>query len=362
MPWLPQARELLQLIGEGFVFVDSDFRIREISAEGERMARRARTEIIGGILWDQSPQLRESELGGLLVQAREDGKPVSLEHHHQWLDGREAWFEIRAFPWNGGLAIFYRDISDRKQSEEELKRAEAELVHASRLSAMGTMAATLAHELAQPLTAAGNAIEASAKMLRGLGDARAREARHVLDLASGSVTRAGDIVRQLRSFVAKGRVETETQDLSSIIAEASVLMVPQAQRANVEIGFDLDPRARWVKADAVQVQQVLINLVRNAIEAMKDAAERQVVISTRATSARFVEVTIDDTGPGLDDDAAVTLFAPFYSSKAEGMGVGLSICRTIVEAHGGTIEAEPRQGGGARFRFTLPRASPREEE
>jgi len=362
MPSPPQASELLQLISEGFLFVDRDFRIREISAEGVRMAGRDRTDIIGGVLWDQAPMLRDSRIGRCFAEALDEGKPVSLEHQYRWPHGREAWLEIRAFPSDGGLAIFYRDISDRKSSEEELKRAESELLQTSRLSAMGTISATLAHELAQPLTSAANAIEASARMLRGLPDARAREARHGLSLATGSVKRAADIVRQLRSFVAKGRVGAETEDLSSLIADVGVLTVPQAQREGVEIRFDLDPRARWVKADAVQVQQVLINLVRNAIEAMRESATKQVDISTRASSARLVEILVEDRGPGLEPGQAETLFAPFHSSKPDGLGVGLSLCRTIVEAHGGTIEAEPRPGGGARFRFTLPRAAPPEEE
>jgi len=357
------AHELLQLISEGFLLVDRDFRIREISAEGVRMAGRPRADIVGGVLWDQAPMLRDSRIGRCFAEALEEEKPVSLEHQYRWPHGGEAWLEIRAFPSNGGLAIFYRDISDKKRSEEELKRAEAELLQASRLSAMGTISATLAHELAQPLTSAANAIEASARMLRGVPAAQAREARQGLSLAVGSVKRAADIVRQLRSFVAKGRVEVETQDLSSIIAEVGVLAVPQAQREGVEIGFALDPRARWIKADAVQVQQVLINLVRNAVEAMRDAAAaKRVDIATRAVSAHLVEILVDDNGPGIEPDQAESLFAPFHSSKPDGLGVGLSLCRTIVEAHGGTIVAEPRPGGGARFRFTLPRATPLDED
>jgi two-component system sensor kinase FixL len=291
-----------------------------------------------------------------------DNRPVSIEHYYRWMDGRESWLEMRGHPTGGGLAIFYRDISDKKRSEEELKRAQSELMQASRLSAMGTMAATLAHELAQPLTAAANALDASAKMLRGVPDARARESRHGLELASGSIMRAAEIVRRLRSFVAKGKVEAETHDLSSMIADASVLMVPLAQREGVEIDFQLEPRARWVKADAIQIQQAVINLVRNAIEAMRDLPKKRICIATRVASARLVEIGVEDNGTGLDEASAETLFVPFHSSKPEGLGVGLSLCRTIVEAHGGSITAAPRPGGGARFTFTLPRAQAPQEE
>ena len=362
MPSPTQARELLQLIGEGFLLVDAEFRIREISAEGVRMANRPREDIVGGILWDQGPQIRDTEFGRILAKAAAEQIPVSLEHLYTWPDGRQAWLEVRAFPADGGLAIFYRDISGVKHSEEELKRAQAELMHASRLSAMGTMAATLAHEMAQPLTSAANAIEASQKMLRQAGDPKSREARSALTLAAGSVARASDIVRRLRSFVARGRVEAETQDLAAIIAEASVLMVPEAQRQGVEIGFRLDPRAQWVKADPVQVQQVLINLIRNAIQAMNESAKKQIEVSTATLPGNMVQITVEDSGPGLDPDAPDAVFSHFHSTKQEGMGVGLSICRTIVEAHGGTIEALPQPDGGALFRFTLPRASPPDDE
>ncbi len=352
----PQTRELLELISEGFVFVDRDFRIQEISAEGLRMANRPRSEIIGGTLWDQGPRLRDSELGRLLIEAMDEGRAVSLDFFYSWPHGREAWLEIRAFPSHGGLAIFYRDITDRKRSEEQLKHAQAELIHNSRLSAMGTMAATLAHELAQPMTSATNSIEAGRKLLRKLDDPRTREARQALSLAADAVQRAGDLIRRLRAFVAHGRVEAQTHDLASIIADASVLMFPQAQRRGVEIEFKLDPRARWVTADAVQIQQVLINLLRNAVEAIGDAAERRIIVTTSAISADAVEIAVEDSGPGLDAVTAEAIFAPFHSGKAEGLGVGLSICRTIVEAHGGEIEAGAGSDG-ARFRFTLPRAS-----
>lgn len=352
-----QARELLQLISEGFVFVDRDFRVREINAEAVRMERRPASELVGRSLWEVRAGTEKLEVGRLWRSAMRDNKPVSLEYRYTWPDGRSAWLEMRAFPTEEGLAIFYRDVSDRKRSEEELKHAEAELMHASRLSAMGTMAATLAHELAQPLTAAANYIEAATKTLRRLLPTQAREARRALGFAGSAIDRATGILRRLRSFVSKRPVETRTEDLPAIIADAGVLMLPQAQRAGVEIDFRLDRHARWVRADAVQVQQVLINLIRNSIEAMAGSERRRVTVSTAAVSPAEVEVAIADSGPGLGENAGEA-FKPFRSGKAEGMGVGLSISRTIVEAHGGTIEAGAAPGGGALFRFTLPRSVP----
>ena len=350
-----RARELLEYISEGFAFVDRDFHIREMKAEAGNIDGQPASDFVGRILWEAWPNLVGSELERLAVRAMNDRQPVSFEHCHVWPNGRQAWYELRIFPTGDGLALFYRNISDKKSSEEQLRRAQAELMHAERLSAMGTMAATLAHELAQPLTTASNFVETSERLLRTPTDDKLRDARKGLGMASLAIGRAREILTRIRQFVAKGPIETGVHDLRLIVADASILVLPKAQREGVEIAFELDPRARWVRVDAVQIQQVLVNLVRNAIEAMRHGEERRVTIGTSILSARWIEVTVADTGPGIDQVEAESLFHPFHSTKAGGLGVGLSLSRTIVEAHGGTIAAEPAPDGGALFRFTLPR-------
>lgn len=350
-----QTRALLQLISEGFVFADSDFRVIDINEAGLRMAHSSRGEYIGRSLWDFLPALEEAQLRARLEQVMAGGEPLSIEHLHTWPDQRQSCLEVRAHRSGGGLAIFYRDVTEQKRSDEELKRAQSELMQASRISAMGTMAATLAHEIAQPLMSVRNYAAAGRKLLRGLGHQQAREAGRAIDLAIDAADRASELLRRLRAFVSKGRVEATTQDLHAIVADAGVLMLPQAQRAGAAIDFELDPRARWVKADDVQIQQVLVNLMRNALEAMAGSGERRIVVAA-APAEGAVEVTIDDTGPGLGETRAETLFAAFQSGKLDGLGVGLSLSRTIVEAHGGTMRAGASPAGGARFSFTLPRA------
>ncbi|HEV2867303.1 MAG TPA: ATP-binding protein [Allosphingosinicella sp.] len=352
------TRELLQPISEGFVFVDGEFRVRDINETGLHMARRPRADFDGRSLWELAPQLRDSELHAMLTNALAETAPLSVEHLYTWTDGRRSCLEIRAYPAGGGLAIFYRDVTEQKQSQEALKRMQAELVEASRLSAMGTMAATLAHELAQPLTSIRAYVEAALKLLRSAPEAPAREARRPLALAVNAAERASEILKRLRGFVLKGKVEIETHDLHAIIAEAGVLMLPQAQQVNVEIDFRLDRHARWVKADAVQVQQVLVNLIRNAIEAIGEGELRHIEVATAPAPPEHIAVTVEDSGPGFDAAAEGALFTPFRSTKPSGLGIGLSLSRTIVEAHGGTIEATAARGGGAVFRFTLPRADP----
>lgn len=357
MPSEVRASELLHYISEGFVFVDSDFRVREMNAEAVRLDGRPASEFIGKTLWEAWPQYdRSSPLGDLWLQVMRDRVPALLEQISVRPYRDPIWLEVRAFPSGDGMAIFYRDITARKRSEEELKRAEAELVHASRMSAMGAMASTLAHELSQPLTSVSNYIDSCVRMLRPIADPEVRAAARALGLAATSAHRASEILRRLRAFVSKRQVEAEVHDLEEVITDACVLMLPHARRQGVEIRFALDRSAHWVRVDAVQIQQVLINLVNNAIEAMEimeESTEKLITISSRRLGDGAIEVAIADTGPGLAQSEEA-LFSPFVSGKSGGMGVGLSISRTIIEAHGGTIGADPPGAAGATFRFTLP--------
>jgi two-component system sensor kinase FixL len=355
MPSDDRASELLRYISEGYVFVDEAFRVREISAESSRLDGRPASEILGSTIWEVWPQYDEqTPLGRAWIKVMRDRIPASLEQLSVRSHRDPIWLEVRAFPSGQGMAVFYRDITDKKRSEEELKRAEAELIHASRISAMGAMASTLAHELSQPLTSISNYIDSSERFLRPMQQPEAREAARALGLAGASARRAVEILRRLRAFVSRRQVQAEIHDLQEVIADACVLMLPHAQRYGVEIRFALDRYAKWVLVDSVQIQQVLINLVKNAIEAMEDSGEKIVTISSRRLPDGAIEVSVTDTGPGIEDSED-TLFSPFVTGKSDGMGVGLSISRTIIEAHGGVIGAEGAEQGGATFRFTLPR-------
>ena len=250
---------------------------------------------------------------------------------------------------------FIRDLTERRRTEERLETLESELIHVSRVSAMGTMASTIAHELNQPITAIANYAEAVRDMLAEPESEPEQYAmmREALDETAKEALRAGNIVRRLRDFVARGEVEKTVESLPSLINEASVLGLMGAREKGVETHFDLDPYASPVFVDKIQIQQVLINLIRNACEAMSESAERRLAVSTRADQPGFARVTVSDTGAGIAPAIADQLFTAFVSTKSEGMGLGLSICRTIVEANGGRIWMEPRPDGGTEFHFTL---------
>jgi two-component system sensor kinase FixL len=223
------------------------------------------------------------------------------------------------------------------------------------------MASTLAHELNQPLTAVANYLETTRDLLVDPDPETVTMVREALDDAAKESLRAGHIVRRLRDFVARGEVEKRIEDLPRMIEEASALGLIGARERGVRAFFQLDPDATPVLVDRVQIQQVLVNLIRNAVEAMGDSLVRDLTVRTVAQANGLIRVSVADTGPGISEDVASQLFQAFVSSKNEGMGLGLSICRTIIEAHGGRIWTEPALAGGATFHFTLMQARPGEE-
>lgn len=256
---------------------------------------------------------------------------------------------------------FARDLTARQESANRLQELQQELAHAARVSTMGEMASSLAHELNQPLSAITLLLRGAARLVdRGeTADGRVADA---LSKASGQAIRAGDIIRRLRDFMGRGESDRRVESLSRIVNDACALALVGAKERQIRLTLDLDPRCDPVLADRVQMQQVIINLLRNAMDAMDEVQERELVIRTRPQDDRFARVQVSDTGPGISDDMRETLFTPFMTSKKDGMGVGLSICRTIVEAHGGTIWADPDPGAGATISFTLPRELETPEE
>jgi two-component system sensor kinase FixL len=310
------------------------------------------------------PEDRAAVLEGLEETIAGGGRRWSATYRFQRDDGGYADVFDRGFIIRDGKGRAVRavgamaDLTERHRAEAELGRMQAELVHVARLSAMGTMASTLAHELNQPLTALGNFISGAKRIAQrsGIEDPALGEA---LDAAEAGAVRAAQIVRRLRELVSRGTVTVNDEHLPRLIEDGAVLAFLDEEAHGVRHRLELDPAAIWVRADRVQIQQVLINLVRNAIEAMDEAEDKEVVVSTRSAGREMVEVAVADRGAGLGEASLDELFSQFMTTKKGGMGIGLPISRTIVEAHGGKIWGENRPGGGAIFRFTLPRGRAR---
>ena len=249
---------------------------------------------------------------------------------------------------------FVRDLTEPEAATRRLQNMQSELIHVSRLTFMGQIASSLAHELNQPLAAITNYMKGCVRLLDEPPQAEDRDRlRGALDLAGDQALRAGEIVRRLRDFAGRGEVDTRPESLPKLIEEAIALALVGTKTSGPRLNLDMGLDAQMVVADKVQIQQVILNLIRNAIDAMGGAPDRGLDVSTKAAANGMVEISIGDTGSGVSPAVADRLFEPLVSTKPNGMGVGLSICRTIVEAHGGHIWVEAGPMNGAVFRFTL---------
>ena len=291
-------------------------------------------------------------IGRIVVGERKDGSTFPMELAvGEMLSGTQRFF-----------TGFVRDLTERQDTQARVQELQAELMHISRLNALGEMASALAHELNQPLSAISNYLKGGRRLLERANPDIERVGE-AMDKAADQALRAGQIIRRLRDFVSRGESEPEITSLSKLVEEASALALIGAKEHSVRVSYRFNPKVDLVLADKVQIQQVILNLIRNATDAMMTSPRRELIIRTdTAAEPGFARVSVADTGPGLSAEIIDRLFQPFVSTKAQGMGVGLSISRTIVEAHGGRIWAEPNPNGGATFQFILRRMQTNEAE
>lgn len=251
------------------------------------------------------------------------------------------------------FAGYVRDLTDKQAADHRLSTLQAELAGFSRLSTVGTMASAMAHELNQPLTAVANYLEAARDMLTAADSQTLPVVRDALDAAAKQSVRAGQIVRKLRDYVSRGEFEKTTVDINALIEEAIPLAKLGIDGRVPRFLFDADASLPPVFADRLQIRQVLLNLLKNAAEALVQSEDPTISVRAWAKSDDTVLVEVADNGPGLGLEEGRSPFEPFQSSKSDGMGLGLSICQTIIEAHDGEIWLADEIGQGAAFRFSL---------
>lgn len=290
-------------------------------------------------------------IGRVVVGERKDGSTFPMELSvGEMISGKDRYF-----------TGFVRDLTERQETDTRLQELQSELVHISRLSAMGEMASTLAHELNQPLTAISNYMKGASRIVSEIPSDQALLLKSALDKSAEQAIRAGQIIRRLRDFVARGESDRHVDSLSKIIEEASALALVGAKELGIHVRLRLSAAGDLALVDRIQIQQVLLNLIRNAIESMKTSTRKELTISKELLGDQTVIVSVSDTGSGIDPEIRDQLFQPFVTTKSEGMGVGLSISRTIIDAHGGKLWVDDNPAGGAHFRFTLPSADSTQE-
>ena len=284
------------------------------------------------------------------LTAQKDSE-AALRHLNETLERR---VEERTFELADANRRLLAETLEREQADLRFQKLQNELSRAARLTAAGQMAAAFAHEISQPLTAVVNSVNAAKRLLAGGGQVNFMTAQEVAGEAAEQALRASEIVRSLRQLVSGSETERRIEALPSMIEEASGLVLKSIAPAALRLKFEFDDGARTVMVNRVQIQQVIVNLIRNAFEAMADQEPREVTLSTRALDDETIEIAVADVGPGIPYEIAGRLFESFVSSKHDGMGLGLSISRSIIEAHEGQLKAEPNPAGGTIFRFTLP--------
>jgi two-component system sensor kinase FixL len=354
-------RSILDTVPEAMIVIDEHGLMQSFSSAAERLFGYSAAEMLGRNIKLLMPApyrdnhdaylgryLRTGEkriigIGRVVVGERKDGSTFPMELAvGEMISGATRYF-----------TGFIRDLTERQQTDARLQELQAELVHISRLTALGEMASALAHELNQPLSAIANYMKGSRRLLENMTDQQSAMVREAMDKAAEQSVRAGQIIRRLRDFVARGETERRIESLKKLLEEASALALVGAKDRGVRVTYALDPELDAVLADKVQIQQVVLNLVRNAIEAMEQSSRRDLMIGTERGSDGMAVIKVADTGTGIAPEIADQLFQPFITTKSQGLGVGLSISRTIVESHGGRIWVEPNPEGGTIFRFTL---------
>ncbi|HKY83117.1 MAG TPA: PAS domain S-box protein [Sphingobium sp.] len=355
---------ILATVPDALIVIDMTGHIISFSTAAQRMFQYAESDVLGENISMLMPspdrerhdgyidhylgtgEKRIIGIGWLTSARRRDGSvfPIELSVGEVHDQGRRLF------------TGFIRDLTERQQAERRVADLQAELAHASRVTAMGTLASALAHELNQPLTAIANYLEAGRDMIDAGGPLDRELLREAMEESANQALRAGEIIRSLREFIRRGETMRQPEPLRGLLAEGAALAFIGTDSRGIDMDIHVDRRVDEVLVNRVQLQQVIINLIKNAVEAMANSPARILRLSAAPGEKGRVEVTVADSGPGLDPDMSRTLFTPFTTTKASGMGVGLSICQTIIEGHGGRIWAEPSPWGGAAFHFTLDAA------
>lgn len=345
---------------DGIMVIDEKARVQVYNPACERLFGYAPNEVLGRNVDMLMPEPYHSEHDGYIERYLKTAIPHIIGIGREVVGRRKdgSTFPMYLSVGEGevnGQRIFVgivSDISQQRARDKRIQELQGELLHVTRMTAMGEMASALAHEINQPLTALLNYTSAARRMAKNFGEDGAKLA-DILDRAIAQTERAGLIIRRLRNFIEKREPLRSPENINKVLEDAIALGLAGFRDTGTKWTLELQPNIPQVLIDKVQIQQIMVNLIRNAIEAMSGRGKRQLTISTRLAGSD-VEIAVSDTGSGLPEDVVSRLFHPFVTTKERGMGMGLSICRTIAEAHGGRLWLGANTPEGATFKLSLP--------
>jgi two-component system, LuxR family, sensor kinase FixL len=362
---------LLDAAVDAMILIDPRGRITRFNRAAQKIFGYAEAEVLGRNVSMLMPEPYRSEHDGYIGRYESTGERriigIGREVVAQRKDGSTFPIDLSVGEFRAtgellpdgqhGFVGILRDLTERKAQTREAEGLRSRLAHAGRLGTLGEMVSGIAHEVNQPLTAISNYASACRRMVQA-GRITDTELTGTLDKISTQAERAGQVIRGLRALLRKRDETREAVDCNRLIRDVTRLVEFEVRQADFLLELDLTPAVPPVLADGIQIQQVVLNLIRNALDAMTERATGHTVEVASAVRDGFVEIRVADCGPGLTPEAAQRLFEPFFTTKQQGIGLGLSICKSIVNAHGGELTAASRVGGGAEFQVRLPVASP----
>jgi len=354
---------ILETVPDAIVIIDERGLIEAFSPAAKRLFGYSFEEVLGKNVKILMPPPYQEQHDGYLERYKKTGEKriigIGRVVMGRRRDGTTFPMELAVSEINVGsrrlFTGFIRDLTERQSTERRLQDLQNELAHVSRLSVMGEMASGIAHELNQPLAAVTNYVGAARRTIGNAQDPKMLKVVDLLGKISAQALRAGDIIRRLRSFIEKGENNWTLESLNNVVEEAITLALVGMMEESANVSIELAPDLPPILLDKIQIQQVILNLVRNSFEAMSAQSKvRRLIVKTAWAGKDEVLVSVSDTGPGLAPHVAENLFQPFLTTKEKGMGIGLSLCRTIAEAHQGTLSALANQGDGVTFTLRLP--------
>ena len=353
------ARALLNAPGTSAVLLDRDGIVLGLNRTLADFLGRPEQEVVGQSIWDFFPPYVGAARKAILEKVLQSKQVL---HHEE--ENRGRWSDTVVYPILSPagdvhrVAVLARDITAYKRMQQQIEQRQAEFLHVSRLNTLGEMASGLAHELNQPLAAIMSFAGASLRSIQSSEMDKHRLTRNIEQIVAQS-TRAGEIIRRVRAFAQRRPSRMSCLHINEVIHDALGLLGPDLRHKEIEVALELSEDLPPVLADIIQLEQVLLNLMRNAIEAMETvAAPRRLTLCTGIEPKAAVKVMVSDTGPGIHPEIMAKVFDPFFTTKEDGLGVGLSISRSIIELHRGQFRVDPGPGRGCTFTFTLPTAPP----